>query len=443
MGVMPVGKLLVTMSVPAIFSMIIQALYNVVDTIFVAMTGEKGITALTLVFPVQMLMISVSVGTGIGVNSLISRRLGAKRFEEANRAACNGHALSLFNWIFFAIIGLFFSDPFIRIFTEDTDIYNQGTVYMTIVSIGSVFLMMQISAEKILQATGTMVLPMCSTVLGALVNILLDPILIFGWGNIPPMGIKGAAIATVIGQCAGMILSSILMYKKNEIIKVKVRTKLYKKTIKEIYGVALPAILVQSICSIMQFSMNFILSTFSSTAIALMGIYGRLQLLVFMPVFGINQGAMPVMGYNYGARNPARLIKAFTIAFYMALSIMAIGFLAFQLFPIRLLSMFNASDAMMDMGVSGLRIMGLCFFPAAFGIVASGLFNATGHGFISMWGTLIREILGILPLAWFLANLGGVSLVWWAFPIAEFMGFVYMSLMLKRVYNKEILPINQ
>ncbi len=443
MGVMPVGKLLINMAWPAVISMMVQALYNVVDSFFVAQTGEAGLTALTLVFPFQMLMISVGVGTGVGINSLISRRLGARRFEEANMAASNGFKLSFLNWAFFAIIGLALAKPYMSMFIQDEYIIEQGSNYLRVVTAGCLFLMVQIASEKILQSTGNMILPMISTIIGAIINIILDPILIFGLFGAPELGVTGAGIATVIAQGCGMFFCLMVLFRGNHRVKVRWREKFHGETLREIYAVGLPAILMQSIASVMQFGMNMILSSFSGTAVAVLGVYMRLQSFIFMPVFGINQGAMPVFGYNYGAKNKERLIKAFKTAFLMAFCIMALGLLLFQLFPRELLGIFNASETMYALGVPALRAISLCFLPAAFGIVCSGLFGATGHGFISLFASLLRQMVGILPMAWIFGKIGGAEMVWWAFPGAELIGLVYSILVLRWFYHKKIKDLDK
>lgn len=443
MGVMPVGKLLVNMAWPAVISMLVQALYNVVDSFFVAQTGEAGLTALTLVFPFQMLMISVAVGTGVGINSLISRRLGAKMYAEANLAAGNGFKLSFINWIVFAIIGFFLAKPYMGMFIQDEYIIRQGSNYLQVVSVGCLFVMVQITAEKILQSTGNMILPMVSTLIGAIVNIILDPILIFGLLGAPKLGVTGAGTATVIAQGCGMVFCLIVLFRKEHRVEVRWREKFDKETLQKIYGVGLPSILLQSIGSVMQFGMNMILSSFSATAVAVLGVYMRLQSFIFMPVFGINQGAMPVFGYNYGARNGERLIKTLKMAYVMAFCIMAVGLILFQSIPRELLGMFNASPTMCELGVPALRIISLCFLPAAFGIVTSGMFGAVGHGFISLFGSLLRQMVGILPLAWLFGRMGGAETVWWAFPFAEVIGLVYMMIMLRRFYRNKIIKLDR
>ncbi|MDO4745240.1 MAG: MATE family efflux transporter [Bacillota bacterium] len=446
MGEMPVGRLILHMSWPAMLSMLIQAFYNVVDSFFVSRLGEEALAALTYVNPIQFLIISFGVGTGVGINSLISRRLGAGRFEEANLAACHGYRLSFFNWGFFAILGLFFAKPIMNLMSDNQYIIDSGTVYMQIVTIGCVFVMVQISSEKILQATGNMTLPMICSIVGAVTNIILDPLLIFGIGPFPEVGVAGAAIATVFGQFLSMCLGQYLLFAKKHSVEVKLRGwKFDKQIVKDIYAVGAPSILMQSIGSVMQFGMNMILGSLTETAVAVMGVYGRLQSFIFMPVFGLNQGVLPVMGYNYGARNKKRLMETYVKGFIIAFSIMCVGLAIFQLFPYQLLSAFNAqgSQEMFDIGIPALRGISICFLPASFGIMTSSIFQATGHGFISLWSSLIRQLVGILPLAWILSRIGGVSLVWYAFPLAEILGTLFLVIMLRHIYNNEIKRLDE
>jgi len=446
MGEMPVGRLILNMSWPAILSMLIQAFYNVVDSFFVSRLGEEALAALTYVNPIQFLIISFGVGTGVGINSLISRRLGAGRIEEANLAACHGYRLAFFNWGLFAIIGLFFAKPIMNLMSDNPYIIESGVIYMQIITIGCVFVMVQITSEKILQATGNMTLPMICSIVGAVTNIILDPILIFGYGPFPEMGVAGAAIATVFGQFLSMCLGQYLLFAKEHSVKVRFRGwKFDKQIVKDIYAVGAPSILMQSIGSVMQFGMNLILGSLTETAVAVMGVYGRLQSFVFMPVFGMNQGVMPIMGYNYGARNRKRLMETYKKGFLIALGIMSVGLVIFQLFPSQLLSIFNAqgSQSMYDIGIPALRAISWCFIPASFGIMTSSIFQATGHGFISLWSSLIRQLVGILPLAWILAKVGGITLVWYSFPLAEILGTAFLIIMLVHIYKNEIKRLDE
>jgi len=443
MGTMPVGKLIATMSWPAVLSMMIQALYNVVDSIFVAHLSEKALTAVTLVYPAQIIIIAVGVGTGIGINSLIARRLGEKRFEEASAAAGNGFRLAIYSWLVFLLFGIFFSKMFISAFSSDGYILQNGTYYLRIVMIFSVFGLMQMVTEKILQSTGNMIMPMISSLTGAVINIILDPILIFGLLGAPKLGVAGAAIATVTGQMVASFAVMMILFRGNHPVKVRIKGFRHDRQIlREIYAVGLPAILMQSIMSLMLFGVNMILAGFSSAAVAVNGAYGRLQSFIFMPVIGINQGTTPIIGYNYGARNRIRLMKTYRLALLTALCIMAAGFFVFQMFPDMLLRMFDAKGAMYEIGIPALRIVSICFLPAAFGIITSGFFQATGHGFTSLVASLIRQLIGVLPLAFILARSGGVMAVWWAFPLAEIMGVAYLGSMLRHTYKREIMSFS-
>ena len=439
MGTMPIGKLLLTMSGPAIFSMLINALYNIIDSIFVAQVGEEALTAVSIVFPIQMLLIAIGVGTGVGINSLISRRLGAKRFDEANNAASTGIKLGILNWLLFAIFGLFFTESFMRIFSGNGLIVEYGTQYLSIITILSVFSMTGLLIEKIFQATGNMIYPMVTMIVGAVVNTICDPILIFGLLGFPKMGVAGAAIATVFAQFVSCTLGLILLLTKEKLLDIKVFSlDIHWQTIKDIYAVGAPSIIMQAIGSFMLFGMNAILASFSSTAVAVLGIYGKLQSFVFMPCFGVNQGALPVMGYNYGARDKKRMMGMYKLATIVSICIMFVGLVIFQLFPGVLLKMFNAAPGsdMYTMGIDALRSISLCFIPAGFGIITAGLFQATGHGMMSMWGSLIRQFAGILPIAFIFGKLFGLRMVWYSFPLAEVIGVIYYCLVLKYIYDK-------
>lgn len=441
MGEMPVGRLILTMSWPAMIAMLIQAFYNIVDSFFVSMISEQALAAVTYVFPIQMLLISITIGTGVGINSLISRRLGAKLYEEADMAANHGYRLSFFNWMFFALIGIFLSSPFMHLTSNTPFIVESGTKYMAIITIGSLFCIVQMTTEKILQATGNMIIPMVCGIIGGVSNIIFDPLFIFGIGPFPKLGVAGAAVATVLGQFLSMCVGQLVLFKGKHAVKVRLwGWKFHGRIIRDIYAVGAPSILMQSIASIMQFGMNIILGTMTETAVAVMGVYGRLQSFIFMPVFGLNQGVLPIMGFNFGARNRKRLLETYKKGFLIAFIIMAAGLVIFQMFPRQLLAMFNSQNnqAMFDIGIPALRYISLCFLPAAFGIMTSSIFQATAHGFLSLWGSLIRQLVGILPLAWILAAIGGVDLVWFAFPLAELLGTVYFAIALKHLYRTEI-----
>ena len=441
MGYMPVGRLLATMSGPAIFSMLINALYNIIDSIFVAQIGEDALTAVTIGGPIQFFMVSMGVGTGVGINSLISRRLGAKKFEDANNAANSGLKLAMFNWLIFLVFGIFFAKPFIEIFSNDPSIVKQGVSYLSIVTVISCFCMLELLLEKTFQATGNMVYPMITMIIGALVNTIVDPILIFGLLGAPKLGVTGAAISTVFAQFVSMSVGIYFIKRKNIGLKVNLLDlKIDFKIVKEIYKVGAPSIIMQSLSSVMLFGINIILAAFSSTAVAVMGIYGRLEMFIFMPVFGINQGALPIMGYNFGAKSKKRLMDTYKLANIGAFTIMGVGLLIMQIFPDLLLKMFNASPEMYEIGIKALRSISWCFLPAGYGIITAGMMQATGYGFSSMWGSIIRQFVGILPLAYIFGKIGGLDLVWWAFPSAEILGLLYymmfMYILNKRAFSK-------
>lgn len=421
--------------------MLINALYNIIDSIFVAQIGEDALTAVTIGGPIQFFMVSMGVGTGVGINSLISRRLGAKKFEDANNAANSGLKLAMFNWLIFLVFGIFFAKSFIEIFSNDPSIVKQGVSYLSIVTVFSCFCMLELLLEKTFQATGNMVYPMITMITGALVNTIVDPILIFGLLGAPKLGVTGAAISTVFAQFVSMSVGIYFIKRKNTGLKVNLLDlKIDFKIVKEIYKVGAPSIIMQSLSSVMLFGINIILAAFSSTAVAVMGIYGRLQMFIFMPVFGINQGALPIMGYNFGAKSKKRLMDTYKLANIGAFTIMSVGLLIMQIFPDLLLKMFNASPEMYEIGIKALRSISWCFLPAGYGIITAGMMQATGYGFSSMWGSIIRQFFGILPLAYIFGKIGGLDLVWWAFPSAEILGLLYymmfMYILNKRAFSK-------
>ena len=439
MGTMPVGKLMFTMSLPAMISMIIHALYNIVDSIFVGMIGEPALAAVTLIFPVQMLLIAAGVGTGIGLNSLISRRLGERNFIEANIAANHGIFLAFINWSAFAIFGLFLSNIYVKAFSDNPVIIEYGTYYCSIVTIFSLFIFIQINVEKILQATGNMILPMICSLIGAAVNIALDPILIFGLLGAPKMGVAGAAAATVIGQFLAMCLGLLFLFTKKHDVKISFKGfRINWTSVKNIYQVGLPAIIMQAMSAVMLVGFNIILISFSEAAVAVLGVYFRLQSFIFMPVFGLVQGSMPIFGYNYGAKNKERLIHAFKLALKTSIIIMAIGTIIFQVFPVPLLKLFSASTEMISIGVWALRSISTCFIFAAIGIIASTMFQAMGHGTLSLIVSLLRQLVLALPLAFILARFAGLDYVWFAFPMAELFALVASVLFLRYIFKKEI-----
>lgn len=439
MGTEPMMRLLYSMSLPAIVSMLLLAVYNVVDSIFVSRISEEALAAVTLVFPVQMLLVAVSVGAGVGLNSLISRRLGEKRFEEADSAAANGFFIQLIHWLLFLIVGITLLKPFFEWYSDDPSLIGMANDYGQIVICVSVFMFMQVTCEKILQSTGNMILPMISSMVGCIVNIILDPVFIFGWLGVPAMGVSGAAIATVIGQFFGMCCTGVFFFLGNH--PVKARFKGFRpnaEIIKDIYAVGLPGMIMQSIPSVVTIFLNAILITFSTTAVSVLGVYFRLQSFAFMPMFGLTQGAMPIMGYNFGARNKQRLNSVTKLTIITGIVIMAIGFVIFQLMPETLMSMFDATGDMMDMGIMAMRLLSLCFIPAAVGITFSTYFQALGYGIYSLLMTLIRQMFVILPAAWLLSGIIGVTGVWLSYPIAEIFGFVTGTVLFVKLYNKRV-----
>ncbi|MDR2296522.1 MAG: MATE family efflux transporter [Clostridiales Family XIII bacterium] len=439
MGVMPIGRLLASMSFPAMISMLIQALYNIVDSFFVARISENALSAVTLVFPIQMLMISVGVGTGVGLSSLIAWRLGEKRFEEADHAAAHGFLLAVCSWVVFALFGLFGTAPFIHLFSDEPDISMLAIRFGTIVSVGSLFVFFQINTEKILQATGNMLFPMIFNIAGALCNIVLNPILIFGLFGAPRLGIAGSAVSTVIAQFIAMSLGFFMLFRFKHAVHIRFRGfRLRAKTILDIYAVGLPSIIMQAVMSFTLSITNFILIRLTPTAIAVLGVYFRIQSLIFMPVFGLNQGALPIIGYNFGARNKARLMEAYRKAVIVALVIMTIGLLVFQLFPEEILLVFNATPDMLRIGSRALRIISVGFVFAAFAIVSITLLQALAHGVLTMILSLMRQMIFTLPMAWCFARFFGLDYFWFCYPLSEIFTTSILAVVMVRIYRKEI-----
>lgn len=445
MGVMPVNRLLLTMSLPMMISMLVQALYNVVDSVFVSYISEDALAAVGLAFPAQNLMISVAVGTGVGINALLSKSLGEKNFETANQAAVNGVFLAFCSWAVFAVLGGFFSRTFMTLQTQVDSIISYGTTYLSIVSVVCVGMMFQICFERLLQSTGKTIFTMISQATGAVINLILDPLLIFGLGPFPEMGIAGAAWATVLGQIVGALLGLYCNLRLNPEISLNFRGfRPSGAIIRKIYAVGVPSIIMSSIGSVMVFGMNKILIAFTTTATAVFGVYFKLQSFVFMPVFGLNNGMVPIVAYNYGARRPDRIKRTVKLSVIYAVSIMFIGLLIFQFLPNVLLDLFRSEQDTGDMltiGVPALRIISLSFLFAGFAIVCSSVFQALGHGVLSLVVSVVRQLMVLLPVAFLLSRIGGLAVVWWAFPIAELFSVGLSALFLRRVYRKEIHPL--
>lgn len=439
MGVMPIGKLLFNMSLPPIVSMLINALYNIVDSIFVARISEAALTAVTLVFPVQMLMIAVNVGIGVGLSSFISRKLGERNQSDADKAATNGFFLAIASWILYAIVGLFLTEPLLALFTDNVEILGYASIYCKIVTIGSIFMCISICIERILQATGNMMYPMIFNAVGAIINTILAPIFIIGLFGVPSFGVAGAGFVAIFGQMVACIIAIVLFVKNDH--KVTVSFKGFKPDgyiIKEVLTVGAPSIIMLSVGSFLIAGLNAILIVHSEIAVAVLGVYFRIQSFVFMPVIGLNQGALPIMGYNYGAKNKKRLLDSYKLALKIALTIMGIGVILFWVFTEQFMLLFNASDEMLAMGIRALRIISLCMIPAAFGIVTVGMFQALAHGGYALIISLVRQLIFLLPVAYILANYVGVDYTWFAYPIAECAAVVLAAIFLRRVIKTDI-----
>lgn len=439
MGVMPVNKLLIEMSFPMMISMLVQALYNIVDSIFVSRIDENALTAVSLAFPLQSLMIAIGVGTGVGVNALLSRTLGEKEYKKADKVAINGVFLSAMSYLLFLVIGLLVTKTYYLSQTKDPQIVEYGVQYLTIVCCCSFGMYAQFIFERLLQSTGKTFYTMITQGTGAIINIILDPIFIFGYFGVPRMGVAGAAIATVIGQVVAGIIAFIINEKKNTDIKLHFKGfKPDGKIIGQIYQVGVPSIIMQAIGSVMTYGMNKILITFTSTAVAVFGVYFKLQSFIFMPVFGLNNGMVPIVAFNYGAGNKERLTKTLKLSIAYAMVLMAIGFLAFQIFPAQLFAMFDASETMLTIGVPALRIISISFLFAGFCIICGSLFQALGNGVYSMVVSIARQLVVLLPVAYLLSKTGKVMYVWLAFPIAELMSLALTVFFLIKI-NKNVI----
>ena len=434
MGVMPVNKLMI--------SMLVQALYNIVDSMFVAQISENALTAVSLAFPAQNLMIAVGTGTGVGINALVSRSLGERNGERANLIANNGLLLYVLSGIVFALFGIFGSRLFFRAQTSDLEIVELGTQYLRICCLLSTAIFLQFGFERILQATGRTIYTMLTQGLGAIINIILDPILIFGLFGAPRLGVRGAAIATVIGQICAASLACFFNKKKNDDIVINPKKyHLQAHAVKSIYAIGIPSICMASIGSVMTFGMNKILIGFTSTAAAVFGVYFKLQSFVFMPVFGLNNGMVPIIGFNYGARKPDRLMKTMRLAVTYAVSIMIIGMILFWAFTPQLLAIFNASAQMLSIGIPALRIISLSFLLAGFDIIIISVMQALGHGVISLIISILRQLAVLLPAAFIFSKIWGLNTVWIAFPLAECVALTVTILFWRKVYRNEIQPL--
>lgn len=444
MGVMPVGKLVFNISLPMMISMLVQAMYNIVDSIFVAKLSENALTAVSLAFPLQTLLIAVGAGTGVGMNALLSKSLGEKNFQRANDTASNSALIFLLSGMLFLILGCTVVRPFYagQIGNADPEIMELGVSYLTIVMVFSIGLMLQFFFERLLTSTGKTVYSMISQLSGAITNIILDPIMIFGLLGCPAMGVAGAAAATVIGQCIGALVGAFCHFKYNH--EISLSWKGYRpngRIIWKIYQVGIPSIVMQSIGSVMTYSMNLILMGFSATAAAVFGVYFKLQSFFFMPVFGLNNGITPIIAYSYGARQRKRMIKTIRLSMGVALCLLLLGFAAFECIPGVLLGFFDASEDMLTIGVPALRTIAISFLLAWFCIIAGTVFQALGHAVFSLIVSVMRQLVVLVPVAYVLAKLGGLHAVWWSFPIAELMSCLVSGICLIWIYRKVIRPL--
>ena len=445
---MPENKLLLNMALPMILSMLIQACYNIVDSYFVAKLSQDALNAVGLAFPVQNLMIAVAVGTGVGINALLSRSLGQKDQERANRTAMNGVMLEVVSGLVFTVLGLTCARLFYTIQTDIPGIVEYGADYLTIIAGCSMGIFLSVACERLVQATGRTVYAMVIQGTGSVINLILDPILIFGLFGFPRMEVAGAAVATVTGQMIGGLVGLYLSLTHNPELQMSVAgLRPSREIIKGIYSVGLPSIIMQSIGSVMVFGMNQILIAFTATATAVFGIYFKLQSFIFMPVFGLNNGMVPIVAYNYGAQKPERITRTVKLAMAYAVGIMAVGFALFQLFPDVFLSLFEAEgeDAgdLLTIGVPALRIISFHFLVAGICVVSMSVFQALGHGVLSLIVAIVRQLIVLLPTAFLLSRLGGLDVVWWAFPAAETIAVMLCLLFLFRVFQKEIIPMQE
>lgn len=436
---MPEGRLLINMSLPMMISMLVQAMYNIVDSIFVSRISEDALTAVSLAFPLQSLMIAIAAGTGVGVNALISRALGEKKGDRVDAVAVNGLFVYIFSYVVVALLGLFLVKPFYRMQTGagQEAILELGVEYLTIVMVFSFGIFAQFIFERMLQSTGRTFYTMISQSIGAVINIILDPILIFGLVGMPKLGIAGAAVATVVGQIVAGIVAFVFNARKNPDVHLHFAGfRPDGAIIAEIYKIGIPSIVMQSIGSVMTTGMNLILMGLSSTAAAVFGVYFKLQSFFFMPVFGLNNGLIPIVAFNYGARNRKRMINTMKYGYMIAAFFMLIGIAGFVLIPDRLLLLFEASEEMLAIGVPALRIISIHFLIAWFCIVTGTLFQAVGNAMYSLYVSVARQLVVLLPAAYILAKLGGLAAIWWCFPIAELMSLLISAICLKLTMKK-------
>lgn len=437
MGTMPENKLLLSMAVPMMISMLVQALYNIVDSIFVSRICEDALTAVSMAFPWQNIVIAIAVGFGVGINALLSRALGQKNAERVNQVAVNGLLLAGLSYLLVLVAGLIGIRAYMRTQTDIETIVNYGITYLNICILCSFGVFVEITFERFLQATGRTVYSMITQLTGAITNIILDPILIFGLLGFPKLGIAGAAWATVIGQCVGAVVAVMLNHFKNPEVHLRLRhIRPNGRLMGEITAISIPSIIMSCISSLTCFVMNMILIAYSSTAVAVFGVYFKLQSFVFMPVFGLNNGMVPIIAYNYGAQKPERIHKTIRLGMVYAVAIMLVGLLVFQLIPKELLLMFDASDAMLEIGAPALRIMSLAFVFAGIGIVSGSSCQAFGYSVYSMLISIARQIVVLIPAAYLLSLTGVLRSIWFAFPIAEIFSLILSLFFLRTTLKK-------
>lgn len=439
MGVMPVRKLLITMALPMMASMLVQALYNVVDSIFVSRLSEDALTAVSMAFPMQNLMIGVASGIGVGTNALLSRYLGKKEPEKANEIAMHGIFLIICSCILFLLIGVFLTRPFFLMQGAKGEIVTYGQDYLEIILICSFACFFQIIFERLLQSTGRTIYSMYTQGTGAIINIILDPIMIFGLCGFPKMGIRGAAIATVTGQFVAAVMALIFNRKINKELHITFRHfRLSLRKVGQILLIGVPSVIMIAIGSIMTVCINKILGVFTSTAVAVFGAYFKLQSFVFMPIFGLNSGMVPIIAFNYGAKKYDRVMETVKHAVIFAVSIMLFGLVCVQLFPKQMLLLFDASDNMLGIGIPAMRIISISFIFAGYCIIASSFFQALGNGFYSMMVSFIRQLIFLVPIAYLLSKTGNINLVWFAWPIAEIASVVVSTIFINKVRKEKL-----
>lgn len=438
MGVMPINKLLISMSLPMMISMLVQALYNIVDSIFVSKINEYALRAVSLAFPIQSLMIAVAVGTAVGINAFLSKTLGEKDYEKANTIAVNGIFIELISYAVFALIGIFASRPFFSSQTSIPEVRDYGTAYLTVCCVASIGVFMQTTFERLLQSTGKTLYAMITQGVGAIINLVLDPVMIFGLLGFPKLGVAGAAAATVIGQMIAACLAIVFNLKFNKELHISFKDfRPNGKLIGQIYKVGIPSIVMQAIGSVMTYGMNLILEAFGA-AQTVFGIYFKLQSFIYMPVFGLNNGMVPIIAYNYGAGSRERVVKTMKSSILYGVGIMLAGLVIMELFPAELIKLFNATSELLEIGVPALRTICLSFCFAGFCIVVSSVFQALGNGVYSMIVSIARQLCVLLPVAYLLSLSGNVNLIWWAFPIAELVSVCVSTFFLIRV-NRNVI----